>query len=214
MRILTIGVASACLLACGGSVSKDGLNGGSSGSSGSGGIVSTGGTGAIAGTGAVAGSGGSSGTGAVAGNGGAGGGQFCCQSDAECNPETDFWTNECVEGLCLPIPSEETCWTQKDCYKGECIGACVCPCGYECDCGGQLGKCIEPLPPPEPGCCQEDWDCGDIVYVPCVNGVCKQHVPSKCWNDAECGFDGKCVGAFVCPCAADCAAEDKPGTCQ
>lgn len=201
------------VLACGGSVSKDGLNGGSSGSGagGSGGVVSTGGTGAVSGGAGV------SGTGAVAG-GGTGGGTFCCQSDAECNPETDFWTNECVEGLCLPIPSAETCWDQSDCAPGtQCMGACVCPCGFECDCGGQLGKCMSPEPPPpppEPGCCKEDWDCGDFVYVPCVNGVCKQTVPNQCWTDAECQSGQACAGAFVCPCAADCAGPDTPGTCQ
>jgi hypothetical protein len=205
MRILGITLASAVLLACGGSVSKDELlGGGATGGGGTGGVVSTGGTGAVSGSGGVSGGG----TGGV-------GGEFCCQTDAECNPGVDFWDQRCVEGVCLPIPSSESCWTQADCAPGDsCLGACVCPCGLDCDCGGQLGKCVSPVPEPEPGCCSEDWQCGDLVFAPCVNGVCKQHEPNQCWVDAECAPDQKCVGAFVCPCGADCITEDKPGTCQ
>jgi hypothetical protein len=56
-------------------------------------------------------------------------------------------------------------------------------------------------------------DCGDIVYVPCVNGVCKNTVKGQCWKDEECPADLKCIGAQVCPCNALCALPDQPGKC-
>ncbi|UQA55828.1 hypothetical protein [Polyangium aurulentum] len=65
-----------------------------------------------------------------------------------------------------------------------------------------------------PSCCNEDMQCGDESYVPCVEHVCKQPVAGGCWKDEECGMEMICVGAFVCPCGSDCDAPDVPGTCE
>jgi hypothetical protein len=81
--------------------------------------------------------------------------------------------------------------------------ACVC----QCDEYGQYACSLAP------GCCEQDIDCGDRQYVPCVSTVCKQPVPGKCWVDAECGPGSACVGAQVCACGTVCDAEDQPGEC-
>lgn len=64
-----------------------------------------------------------------------------------------------------------------------------------------------------PGCCQKDSDCGDLRYVPCVNGVCKDPVPKHCWSNADCVGRGSCTAAFVCRCGLDCDQADTPGIC-
>lgn len=59
------------------------------------------------------------------------------------------------------------------------------------------------------GCCA---NCG--AGQVCVDGkdclpIAK---PGACWTDADCG-GLPCVGAFVCPCTADCDAASTPGVC-
>lgn len=84
------------------------------------------------------------------------------------------------------------------------------PPGCACDCNatGQLA-CKQVA-----NCCVTDMDCGDFVFVPCVEGVCKTPVGGgQCWSDAECP-SGSCLGAFVCPCGFDCNQPDKPGFCE
>ncbi len=70
-----------------------------------------------------------------------------------------------------------------------------------------------------PACCKSSQDCPSYAFGPppqCVNGVCKQPAPpGQCWTDKDCaaGVQGKCIGASVCPCGADCDGPDTPGKC-
>ena len=157
------------------------------------------------------GGGGAGGTGtgggtAAGGLGGSGGYPACCYADADCGSDPAV---HCVDTICLlPVPGG--CWRNADCANGQtCNGARVCPCNADCSYNAVPGKCVS-LPP---GCCQKDSDCGDLVYEPCVNGVCKSTVPGGCWTNAECRSGGSCIGAFVCGCAARCSQGDAPGTC-
>ncbi len=69
------------------------------------------------------------------------------------------------------------------------------------------------------GCCQNDKACPANTL--CIPG--KDCVPlpkvGECWKDGDCK-SGKCEGAFVCPCTADCSVgwlvgkcSDNAGTC-
>jgi hypothetical protein len=62
-------------------------------------------------------------------------------------------------------------------------------------------------------CCQKDLDCGDLLYEPCVNGVCKSTVVGRCWTNSECPNGASCVGASVCGCGLRCDQGDTPGKC-
>jgi hypothetical protein len=119
--------------------------------------------------------------------------EVCGPSGWECQP-----TPECTAGcgglVCAVCPPGGGTYY---------VGACAC----ECDSVGQFGCMLAA------GCCEVDLDCGDLQYVPCVNNVCKQPVPDKCWSDAECADGAVCVGASVCPCNTDCDMEDQPGDC-
>ncbi len=70
-----------------------------------------------------------------------------------------------------------------------------------------------------PGCCSTAADCPSYTYGPppqCIAGVCKEAPPGgQCWSDKDCnaGVQGACIGAFVCPCDADCDGPDQPGKC-
>jgi len=185
---------------------------------------------------------GAGGAGGSGGSGGgcAGNGPMCawgCGSDAfdppqctggkwVCPPGTVDSTT-CPPGTCWgpPLPCEvcDDGWACKPdpvctsgCYAMACatcegapggttvFGGCACACDeasneYRCNL--------------VPSCCNEDMQCGDESYVPCVEHVCKQPVPGGCWKDEECGMEMICAGAFVCPCGSDCDAPDVPGTC-
>jgi hypothetical protein len=70
----------------------------------------------------------------------------CCSSNADCvsTPETEA---VCVAGNCETKPQAGQCWTDADCAPGTaCGGACICPCGVVCACGGQMGWCEGPKP--------------------------------------------------------------------
>jgi hypothetical protein len=136
----------------------------------------------------------------------------CCATSADCDQKPGVGV-QCVAGNCEPAPPPGQCWTDADCPGSSCKGGCICPCGVICACGGVMGWCEGP-PPPPPGCCQTDWQCGDYVYTPCVNGVCKQTIPDHCWKDDECPAGQQCAGAFVCPCGAACGQAETPGKCQ
>jgi hypothetical protein len=70
----------------------------------------------------------------------------CCTSNQDCVSAPPGVT-ECVAGNCEQIPPLGQCWTDADCPAGQgCSGACVCPCGVLCACGGQLGWCEGPKP--------------------------------------------------------------------
>jgi len=210
--VLILGASSWLAAACGSSVEvPDGGSGGAGGAGGSGG----------------------------AGGGCAGFGPTCawgCGSDAasqadciggawKCPPGTvDMDT--CPPGTCWGPPFTcEVCDNGWKCAPDQgCIGSCesfVCatcdgaPEGHAyigaCDCscnnGSEYGCTLVP------GCCNQDIDCGDKTWFPCVEHVCKQPVPGQCWVDAECGPGMKCQGASVCPCNFDCNGPDSPGTC-
>jgi hypothetical protein len=222
MKAWLILLAGVAVAGCGGSVDSDpNGSGGSGGSSGAGAAGGIGGSGAFGGSGAVSGSSGTAGSGAVAGTAGSGstgGAPACCSHDLDCPQYFDDdrddpgapLTTQCIEGVCKPIPNDGSCWDQDDCPYGACQGASVCPCEWDCIVEDTPGWCALP---PEPYCCQTDFDCGDFMYVPCVANVCKQPVPGACWKDEECGAGTKCVGANVCPCGAYCAIADTPGKC-
>ena len=76
--------------------------------------------------------------------------------------------------------------------------------------GGAVGSGGSPMS----RCCQKDFDCGDAVYEPCVNGVCKNTVSGACWTSAECRDGETCIGVFVCGCGLLCAQDDAPGRCE
>jgi hypothetical protein len=154
----------------------------------------------------TSGAGGAGGSGGSGGAGGVGGSgtlcplpplicEECDSSGYTCHPDAAC-TSHCggmVCATCAGAPSGTTV-----------IDGCVCACDaptneYRCEL--------------MPGCCNEDVDCGDFVYMPCVNHVCKDAVVGGCWKDVECP-GGKCVGAFVCSCGAACESPDVPGTCQ
>lgn len=85
------------------------------------------------------------------------------------------------------------------------VGGCACA----CDDLGQYSCAMAP------GCCNTDLDCGDFVYAPCVNGVCKMAPPTgKCWSNADCVSMGMvCAAPSVCPCGEDCPGTDQLGDC-
>lgn len=162
------------------------------------------GLGGAGGTG-TAGAAGIGGNNSAGGTTGTGGFPACCSSDGDCGSDP---TVHCVNTICLrPVPGG--CWRDGDCPTGQrCEGPRICGCASDCSYSAIAGKCVVVTP----GCCQKDFDCGDIVYVPCVNGMCKQTITGRCWTSAECG-GGTCVGAFVCGCGLLCDQGDTPGTC-
>ncbi|MFO0757207.1 MAG: hypothetical protein U0359_12000 [Byssovorax sp.] len=119
----------------------------------------------------------------------------CGDAGWECAPSESCLGNSCAGVVCAECPAGGPSSTI--------IGACACA----CDASGQYSCALAG------GCCNTDMDCGDAVFVPCVNHVCKQPVDGGCWADAECPPDQKCKGATVCPCSADCDVPDQPGTC-
>lgn len=191
--------------------------------------VGTGASGGMSSDGSVpGGSGGSSAGGTTPGSGGSGGaGGVIC----EC------FTGECAAGYrAIPVSSSfcnPPCRTCEPCGPVNCpnVPACapgqhpITPQGECCpsSCGaagsggaggaGGLGAGGFDGGTPS-ACCQKDLDCGDIVYVPCVNGMCKTTVPDRCWTNAECTNGASCVGVFVCQCGRLCDQGDAPGTCQ
>ena len=131
----------------------------------------------------------------------------CCSKDTDCTTKPNVPLT-CVAGNCEQVPPSGQCWTDADCNGGTCGGACICPCGAVCACGGQMGWCTSVIP----ACCTSSAACGPGAV--CANSVCKKSEPPYCWADEECPAGQKCVGANVCPCNALCAIADNPGKCQ
>ncbi|PKN56096.1 MAG: hypothetical protein CVU56_17820 [Deltaproteobacteria bacterium HGW-Deltaproteobacteria-14] len=118
-------------------------------------------------------------------------------------------------GVCEPPAAHGACWSDADCASGRCEGASVCPCGANCV--SQRGACATPV---SPACCGDDDDCPSGYACGGApgseDGVCKSGVSleaGQCWGQAHCGAGQWCLGAWVCPCDADCDGEDEPGTC-
>jgi len=120
--------------------------------------------------------------------------EICGPDGWACQPE-ETCAGSCDGIVCAECPAGGTGTVT--------LGACSC----SCDDSAQFTCSLAP------GCCNADMDCGDALYVPCVEHVCKQPVPGGCWKDDECGPNQKCAGASVCPCGFDCDEPDTPGTC-
>ncbi|NUQ75155.1 MAG: hypothetical protein HUU21_16520 [Polyangiaceae bacterium] len=153
-----------------------------------------------------------------------------CSSDGWVCPEGSINLADCPPGTCVgkPPPCHECQMGAWTCSPSLCIDACpeiMCAsCGPNsapiatptCSCVcNDAGQFVCKKKPPNPGCCMVDNDCGDFVYVPCVNGVCKSDpLPDgACWADGQCSGGAFCVGEFVCPCGSDCDMADTPGKC-
>ena len=153
----------------------------------------------------------------------------CSSGDWVC-PEGSVNLADCPAGTCVgkPPPCHECNMGSWACSPSLCIDACpeiMCAaCGpnsepvqtdtCSCICNGD-GQFVCKKTPPGSTCCSIDIDCGDRVYAPCVNGVCKQPQPpdGSCWADGHCPSGDTCQGEFVCPCGSDCDTDDKPGVC-
>ena len=122
-----------------------------------------------------------------------------------CNPKT----GKCED---QPAAKGSACEDGDKCtLKDQCDGAGNCaPGAKDPNCGG--GNTCS---------CKSDADCkgkvcgGLIAGLPSV-GVCKDASKlqqGECWSDGQCG-GGKCLGAIICPCGAQCIIADKPGKCS
>lgn len=60
--------------------------------------------------------------------------------------------------------------------------------------------------------CATEGECG--AGKNCAQGVCKETVAGRCWDDDDCGAGATCQGASICPCGAACVVEDTPGSCK
>lgn len=149
---------------------------------------------------------------------------MCVGNQWQCEPG---WMDidDCPAGSCFGLPfSCETCPDGWACEPNDtCVGSCD---GIVClECPAQSGKSIfgacecscdeqeQYICKLADGCCNADIDCGDEVFVPCVNHVCKLPVPDGCWSDAECPMGQTCQGASVCPCGKLCGLPEVPGKC-
>lgn len=139
---------------------------------------------------------------------------FCCQDDDECPGDKLCIGGEFESGgICLPEPSGDDCFSQKDCpAKHFCWGATICSCDMNCI--SEPGTCLH-LPG---GCCKGDDQCE--AGMKCAHdsdlemGVCEVLPPTgKCWDPEDCPAGQACVGSHVCPCDADCALPDLMGEC-
>ncbi|MBM4355478.1 MAG: hypothetical protein FJ109_17100, partial [Deltaproteobacteria bacterium] len=114
------------------------------------------------------------------------------------------------------------CEYGEECCCGECEPSLVCNCM-----SGTWGcyytdACLGPwcqVPP----CCEPDLDgscnggeAGECKVQPGeAVGKCLPPVAApKCWVDSDCEAGGKCIGASMCPCDADCDGIDTPGMCE
>ena len=110
--------------------------------------------------------------------------------------------------VCNPTPECFTSCPAILCGSCDGVGVLSQDCACSCDSNGALA-CQKTAQ----ACCTVDWDCGDEAFVPCVSGVCKLPVANGCWSSEECN-GLSCIGAFVCPCGADCDQPDHPGFCE
>ena len=149
-----------------------------------------------------------------------------CLNGAWVCPPGTVNPSDCPPGTCWgpPLTCEVCGPSGWECVlEPSCVGSCndlvcaVCPespgpvqvgiCVCECDANGSTTCGVLA------GCCEQDMDCGDLVYTPCVNNVCNETVDGKCWTDVECPMGTVCTGASVCPCGYDCDGFDTPGDC-
>lgn len=129
----------------------------------------------------------------------------CCADDEYCGAH-----RRCIHHLCV-TDNPYGCWLDDQCGPGEfCSGAFLCSCNTICSHRTTLGTCV----PTHAGCCRQNEDCPHSD--PCAKGRCMATPPpdGSCWIDRDCeGGHGECVNPTVCPCGAECAEPDVPGTC-
>jgi hypothetical protein len=138
-------------------------------------------------------------------------------STCECVPPPGC-PDLCDACFFMCVPDDKTgCYGDQDCPAGlVCNAAEVCLPPPGCVPGTACpdvcyGWCVEP--PPPPGCCNVDSDCGSLSLV-CAGDECVSAPgPGECWDDADCGTDLHCVGAITCPCGALCFVASTPGKC-
>ncbi|MBM4370717.1 MAG: hypothetical protein FJ098_03640 [Deltaproteobacteria bacterium] len=142
----------------------------------------------------------------------------CCVTDADC-PEglRCVGGDRGAGGVCHPLPEPGACYDDVDCGFGNfCVGSDICSCDMNCI--SMPGDCV----PGQGGCCMSDDAC-DPGYVCAIHtegvptgGVCEPapYLPGQCWNDVDCGPGKVCLGAWSCPCNADCDGWDKYGFCS
>ncbi len=106
---------------------------------------------------------------------------------------------------------------------GEACDACQHPIGSTCDidecasggihaqaiCDGTKWS-VTQVPCGTVACCSDDAQCPGMI---CVSTLCKPKGAEPCWRDDQCDASQLCSGVSICPCNADCAYGDSPGTC-
>jgi hypothetical protein len=134
------------------------------------------------------------------------GGEACCKQDDECKKQG---LSRCIKGVCREELQVGQCWDGGDCGSSQsCEGSAPCGCGLLCA-QDSPGKCVDG---PAPGCCKADGDCKQGES--CINQICKKPAPAgQCWQGDDCKAGQVCEGAMICPCGAQCFAQDKPGQC-
>ena len=144
----------------------------------------------------------------------------CCDGVAPCPSMGDelvcIGATAAQLGVCESPAANGVCWSDADCASGVCQGATLCPCGANCV--SQPGACADLV---VPACCGDDdacpsgFACG--VTPGAEDGVCMSGATldaGQCWGQGHCGAGQWCLGAWVCPCDADCdGPDDRPGTC-
>lgn len=125
-------------------------------------------------------------------------GEVCGPNGWECAPSATLLATCPTEALCATCPASPPAAPP----------ACTCA----CDPQTQVFSCR-----PADRCCTVDFDCGDAIYDPCVNGKCiadPMPLPKgQCWKDLDCPSGDSCAGVSVCACNAVCDAPDAPGAC-
>jgi len=134
-----------------------------------------------------------------------------CAGETLCAPDN---LGACSEfpGRCAPAPVGSNCLEDDDCgVAGSCSGAVLCS-AAQSDCADVAGTCASGG---RKGCLVKA-DCKDDPAGPfCVGarleaaGFCSP-APGlhggECWEDADCGQTGACIGAAPCPPGDRCQA--------
>lgn len=132
----------------------------------------------------------------------------CCNADLPCGVGL-----QCAQEVCKPPATFGGCWSDLDCEPQQaCKGAEICGCDADCANADKAGICDGPYW----GCCTANGGCplGEVCASTSGPDTCAPTYPGACYRDTDCGPDEICDGAFVCPCNADCDAEESGGSCR